>query len=137
VTLKVPSQLKSLDASTVPSVNKNFERSFQVKVESIHSYQQSSTAHVPFLYQSMEHGENTYSATGSATITKTFSLKEKQNKIIFVKAHALSTQVSAHVTDITQTAVTIECRTISGTALFSSVTTASVKVFWEVIGSNP
>ncbi len=135
MTLKVPKKFMTLDKAEAPDLNRTFARSFQAKVESIHK--RETTGITSYGYQSQEHGEVDFSANSSPTVARTFSLKEKQSTIIYADAHALSTLVTAHVTDVTQTAITIECRTVSGTANFSDVTTATIKVFFKVQGSNP
>ncbi len=135
MTLKTPKKFLSLERNEVPEINRTFGRLFQSKKESL--WLREGTEINPYSYQSEEHGIVDYSGTGSPTVAQTFSLKEKQNKIIHAIAHAHSTLVTAHVTDVTQTAITIECRTISGTANFSDVTTATIKVHFKVQGSNP
>lgn len=135
MTLKAPRRFVSLEEKDAPDLNRTLVRVFQAKIESLHKNENSGIG--TFGYQSIEHGEVDFSHTGSATITKTYSLKEKQNKIVYANAHACNNLGVATITDVTQTAVTIVLRTVSGTANLSSVITASVKVFYQVIGSNP
>jgi len=134
MTLKAPKKFISIK-NEIPDLNRTFVRAFQAKLESL--YKREPSGINSFGYQSQEHGEVNFSGTGSPTVAQTFSLREKQAKIIYADAHAMSTVVTAHVTDITQTAITIECRTVSGTANLSDVTTATIRVFYKVQGSNP
>lgn len=137
MTVKKRHTHKSLGATEVHQLNENLDSLYSHKIESRFSYRPSASASVAAIFQAMETGEATFSATGSATVARTFSLAEQHGSILFAQAHAKSTLVTAHVTDVTSTAITIECRTVSGTALFSSVTTASISVWWSVIGSSP
>jgi hypothetical protein len=118
-----------------PRADQNFSRLYSHKLES--RFKKVSSGTLSLLYQSLEAGETTFSATGSATVSKSFGFEEKQGTIVFAMAHAKSPLVTAHVTDVTQTGITIECRTVSGTAAFSAVTTAAISVYYAVIGSSP
>lgn len=135
MTLKKPNNLKAFDETTVYAHNQNIDTLYGSKLES--RWKREDAGVSSFIYQSQECGEVTFSATGSPTISKSFGFKEKQDTIVFAQAHAKSTLVTAHVTDVTASGITIECRTVSGTGNFSSVTTAVVSVFYSVIGSNP
>jgi hypothetical protein len=133
--IKKPHTLRKLDETEAAQLDQNFDQLYKTKLES-RSHRNSSGAQKS-IYQVAEHGLVGFSATGSATVAKTFSLEESHNEIVFAQAHAFSTLVTAHITDVTGTSVTIECRTVSGTAAFSAVTTASITVAFQVIGSSP
>jgi len=135
VSKKPPHTIRNFDPAEVPETNKTISVAYQAKLESINKRDTSGTGQ--FTYQSAEHGEVDFSGTGSPTVALSFGFVEKQNKIIYASAHALSTLVSAHVTGVTSTGLTITCRSISGTANLSDVTTSTIKVFYQVIGSNP
>jgi len=124
--------MKTMGQEEAANANQAFTRVYQAKIESIQKRDGSATA--PFLYQSMEHGEVIFSATGSAVVSITYALVEKQNKIIYASAHALNSAITAHVISVTATSITIEC---NATADFSSITTGQVTVYYQVIGSNP
>lgn len=159
--IKLPYTITKVDDKQVPHMNQNWERLYSHKLESHHK--RESTGTTSYVHQFAEHGQVSFSATGSPTVALTFALKEVHENVVYVNAHALSTQVSAHVTDITQTAITITCRVmdakgtdagVSGTITitdsaatfdltasfsdinFSNATTASVTVFYQVIGAG-
>jgi hypothetical protein len=134
MTYKPPHQINSLDPREAPSVNQNFTRAYSTRLESINK--RDGTATAQFLYQSVEYGEVLFSATGSATVAITYNLAEKQNKIIYAGAHSTVVGINAHVTDITSTALTITIASISATSV-SSVTNDQIKIFYQVVGSNP
>ena len=109
-------------------------RAYQAKLES--RYKRDGTAIQSFIYQSSEHGEVNFSATGSATVTRVFAFKEKQYKVIHATAHATSINTTAHITDVTASQIEITLK--STAAMISSViTTSQVRVFYSVTGSNP
>jgi len=116
------------------NLNQTITRAYSTRLESINKRTNSSTGQ--FLYQSTEHGELTFSATGSATVALTHNLIEKQNTIIYVNAHSTMVGINAHVTDITQTAITVTIASVSATSV-SSVTNGQITVYYQVIGSNP
>ena len=134
MTYKPPHQINKMDPKEAPNVNQNFTRAYATRLESVNK--RDGTATGQFLYQSVEYGEVAFSATGSATVTNTYALAEKQNKIIYADAHALNSAIVAHVTSVTATAITIECGYVSGVD-FSDVTTGQVTVYYQVVGSNP
>lgn len=135
MTKKLPVIFKQLDKKDLALLNNLHKNLYQLKVESL--YKRTESGVESLTYQSFEHGEMSFTATGSATISKTFSLIEKQNTIVHAHAHAYSALASAHVTDVTKTSVTIILRSISGTGDFSSVVAAPVTVYYQIVGSNP
>ncbi len=158
MTMRVPNKLKTIEAKDVAHVNQNFEQGFATRLESIHNTTDSGTT--PYLFQSMETGQVTYSATNSATVVKSFGFKEKKGTILFAMAHAKHEQFTAHVTDVTSTGITISvvCRplnpqvsaqafisatgiTISATGtvlstLFSAITTGAVTVWYCTVAAD-
>jgi len=135
VTTKPFAFIKSLDERDIPTLNKTITRAYQTRLEGIYHREESGVFQL--LYQSIETGDVYFSANGSPTTQRTFALAEKQHKILFAKAEALDTRIKATITDVTLTAVTIALSMISATGNFSAVTTASIRVFYEVKGSNP
>ena len=129
--------ITNLEAGSVDIINQNIARAYQVKMGSLYVREDSGINN--YTFQSMEHGQVSFTATGSPTIARSFGFQEKQNKIVYANAHAISDKCIACVTDITQTGITITVRTVSGTANFSSVVTATngVSVYFQVVGSNP
>ena len=134
MTARKPFTVKKMTKEEIPQINKTIDVLYTNKLES--QWLRSSGSISSYVYQATEHGIVTFSATGSATVAQTFALKEKHNRIVHVHAHASSEVVTAHVTDITKTSISITCRTISGTAGFSAVTSASIPVYYQVIGSD-
>ena len=135
--IKKPYTIKALTAQDVPHIDENFNLLYKNKLECRFKYEGSSTAVAYYINNFTELGQISVSANGSPTIVKSIPLQERSERVLFAEAHAISPLVSAHVTDITGTSITIEARTISGTANFSAVTTASIIVFFQYIGSNP
>lgn len=135
MTIKNRFKHRDLSEAETPKLNENLDVLYSHKLESKHL--QTSSGTTAYTYQAMEHGLFDFSATGSPTVARSFELSERHGKIVYATAHAKSTLVTAHVTDVTNTSITVECRTVSGTANFSGVTTAAVPVYWQVIGSSP
>ncbi len=127
-------KINSFGPETIQPLNNSLDIVYRTRLESVHK--NVGSAIKSFNYHVVEHGEVDFSATGSPTITRTFNFKEKKNEIIHYNAHCRSTLALACVTNVTQTAVEITVRTVSGTANFSDVTTA-VKVSYQVIGTQP
>ena len=134
---KKPYVIRAMQPNEVTALNENIDRLYAYKLESLFKTEASSTQARAFVYQQMEHGECYFSANGSATVVRTFPLKDTHATVIYANAHAMHTGIAAAVTDVTATSITITARTISGTANFSAVTTATVRVFWQVVGSSP
>ena len=135
MTMKKPTTIKEFSPGTAPKLNQNLDVLYYGKLES--RWKRESSGITSYIYQSMETGEVTFSSTGSATISKSFGFKERMGTVVFAIAHSQNINTLATVTDITNTGLTIECRTVSGTADFSAVTTASFSVFFQAIGSSP
>ena len=133
--IKLPGFFKKLDYSEVANMNKILSQVFRAKLESI--WKMDDSGITPYAYQFIERGEVSFSANGSAVITKTFSLHEVHPVRMTGNAHAMSDVVIAHVIDLTQTSITISLQNVSGGGLVSSNTTATVKVFYEAVGSAP
>lgn len=105
---------------------------YRTKPESQVLRTDSGTAIRPF--QVMEHGESDFTATGSATIAKSFAFTETYSNVVYAQAHAQDQNILAAVTDVTQSSVTITIRAVDGGNVSSvSVTT---KVRYQVILSD-
>jgi hypothetical protein len=115
-------------------LNRSLDILYSNKIEG--KWKRETTGIKSYPYWQQEAGEVNFSATGSATVAQTFALQEKHSRIIFASAHAKSTLVHAVVTDVTASSITVTCRTISGTADFSSVTTATIPVFFTILSSD-
>lgn len=127
--------IRALEASEAPKVDENFSHLYSVKMEGS-QYNDSGTVTVES-YQTMECGQARFSANGSAITTRTFALAAKHTSILYADAHAVSSLVEAHVTDVTQTSITIAAFGVTATGNFSAITTASVLVYFQVVGTNP
>jgi len=134
MTLKKPHYIRTFNDQEATKVDENFNRAYTNKIEG--RFKRTTSGVESFVFQSIETGEANFSGTGSPTVALTFALAEPMNNVLHVNANAQSTLVTAHVTDVTNTSITITARTVSGTADFGDVTTA-VLVQWMVIGSNP
>ena len=88
-------------------------------------------------YQSVEHGDVNFSANGSPATVRTFALIERQNTIVYATAHSTNTDLIATVVDVTKSSIQINVRNNSATNNFSAVTTAAVRIFYQVVGSSP
>lgn len=137
MSLKKPHTLRTNESNEVPHLNINFDTAYRTRVEGLNHRDISSSAVVVYPFQSIETGLANYSATGSPSITKVFALADTYNTILFAQANARHSAIIAQVIDVTRTSISVEARTISGTANFSNVTTASFSVNYLVVGSNP
>jgi len=135
MTLKVPFKFLNMKDERAPELNRSFSRAYSTRLESF-NVRNSATINAR-TYQSMEHGEVSFSANGSPVTTLTFALAEKHNTIIYAEAHAISTVVVATVTDITNTSITMAMQNMSAGGDISDVTTDTIKVFYQVVGSSP
>jgi hypothetical protein len=70
--IKKPHTLRKLDETEAAQLDQNFDQLYKTKLES-RSHRNSSGAQKS-IYQVAEHGLVGFSATGSATVAKTFSL---------------------------------------------------------------
>lgn len=107
MTNKVPVLVKNMDKKEAPQINRAITKAYQTRLESIQKRESSGIA--PYTYQAVEHGEVNFSANGSPTVVQTFSLSQKYNTIVYAEAHAVSTNIEARVTDITQSQIEITC----------------------------
>lgn len=87
--------------------------------------------------QFMVTGVLTFSATGSASVAKTIPITEPNDKTLHVNVGARSLLITAHVTDVTTTAVTITCQGVGGTTFSTSLTSGQVLVDYLIVGTNP
>jgi predicted PP-loop superfamily ATPase len=129
-------KINSYDPSTIQPLNNSLDILYRTRLESLHKFSESGID--SFKYHVAEYGEADFTATGSPTITRSFSYKEKKTEIIHYNAHARSTLAVACVTNVTQTSIEITVRTISGTANFSDVVgAAGIKVSYQLVGTQP
>lgn len=134
--IRKPNKLTKVDATEADQLDQNVNLLYENKVES--RFQNNNGTNRELTWQSAFHGSVLYSATGSATIARTFSLPEKIGTVVYVSAHCISSELSAHVTDVTQTAVTIVLRDADSSGVVSAIlTTGQVRVYYQVIGSTP
>lgn len=147
---KKPNTITEITPQTVPKLNQNIDLLYSHKAESRHK--NVNGTHSEMIFQSFQHGEVIFSANGSPSTVLSFGFKERQQTIIFAIAHAKSNAVTAHVTDVTNTGITIEVfprvniditavvntTTATSTLLkFSQATTANVTIYYQVVGSSP
>lgn len=135
MTLKKTHSIKKFEGAEVPALNNDLDRLYKTRLESRFMYEGSSSAVEASIYQAVEHGMLSLSATSTGTIVRSVALSQPYSKIIYASAHARSTVVSAHVTDVTNSSVQITLRSISA-ADVSAVTTAAVVVQYQVVGSD-
>jgi len=129
-------KINSYDPATIQPLNNSLDILYRTRLESLHKFSESGID--SFKYHVAEYGEADFTATGSPTITRSFSYKEKKTEIIHYNAHARSTLAVACVTNVTQTSIEITVRTISGTANFSDVVgAAGIKVSYQLVGTQP
>lgn len=149
MTMKPPHRIRTFQDSEVARHNQNMENAYSTRVEGL--YKNNSGTATTYLYQSIETGEAAFSATGSATVARSFGFKEKKGTVLYAQAHARSINFIASVTDVTQTGITVECAprqylqtsasVTNGSATlvpinFSSVTTSQVIVGYFVVGAD-
>ena len=135
MTLRKPHNIKKVTSEEATMLNENYDRLFQSKLES-RFYTSGSDTFIKN-YQSMELFRFTASANGSPTTVITVPLKAVHDQVLFAQANAISPLMFAHVTDVTNTSIEVSVRSISGTANFSAVTTATISIQLQVIGSQP
>jgi len=135
MTLKTPFKFLNMKDERAPELNRSFARVYSTRLESF-NIRNSGSINVR-TYQSMEHGEVSFSANGSPITTRTFALASKHNTIVYAEAHAVSTVVVATVTDITKTSITIAMQNMSAGGDISSNTGDTIQVFYQVVGSSP
>lgn len=114
-----------------PQLERALQDIYTKKVE--HSLHNSAAVTYPYILT----GSTTGSATGSPTVALTVNLSESYRNIYFAKAEALSSEITAHVTSLGVSSITVTLRTISGTANFSDVTTAAVSIRYFALGDKP
>lgn len=132
--------LKGFSLNEIPKLDENFNDLYRNKIESIALYDASASGAALRSYQAMEHGYAYFSANGSAVTTRTFPVRSQFEQIIYANAHARHSAITARVTDITNTSITIDAVSVSasgGAQAFSLTTTASLTVYWQIIGSSP
>lgn len=123
-----------------PEVDENFNRLYTNKIESRFKRDGVSGSQTLIkTFQYIETGDGLFSANGSATTERSFPLQERPTTIVYAQACVRDARFLAHVTDITQSSITIACTAWSQTAgrFFSHTTTATVRVEYLVIGSSP
>jgi len=135
VTLKKPHNLKTLEKNEATLLDENVGRLYRDKLEGRFATVNSTATLETF--QSVEHGRIDFSSTGSPTMAKTIKLADFHGKILYATAHSQDQLAIATVTDVTSTSITLLLRSVSGTANFSSVTTALVSVYYQIVGSSP
>ena len=145
-----PYTLRSLGKEEAAQVNANFDRLYRSTIESTLGYDPASSATLVKAFQVEETGRWICSANGSPTVVRSFPLRSAMSDLLFAtvsvrnsaaggsaSAGNASAAVTAYITDITASSVSMEVRTFSGGTTFSSVTTASLVVFWRVLASSP
>jgi len=133
MTIKKAHTITRFNDSAAPLLEENVQRLYVNKVES--RFRRDSATVSQFSYQSIEHGLFSVSAAGVSSITTTLPLAETHNTIIWAVAHARSAGITAHVTDVTNTSISVTVT--SPAATLSAVTTSSFIVQYQVIGSSP
>jgi len=136
MTQRKPHYIARLDDDSAEQLDENVDSLYEKKAESHMYYKGSASETIVKAYQSQQMGDGLFSATGSPTVTKTFPLPEKQVDVIYVTAHACTNLFTAHVTDVTQTSVSVTIQNKSGAGNISANSTEACRVFWQVIGSN-
>src|SRR3990167_2024934 len=134
MTLKKRTTIKAFTPENIPALNDNLDTLFTVKAES--RWARNTSEAKGYAFQSFEHGFVNFSANGSAITTRTFALVENKGTIIYACANAMSEQFRSFVTDVTNSHIIIGTTPVSQTDSFSSVTTATVRVFFQVVGSD-
>lgn len=137
MTFKRPFNIKKLEDKTINQLNQNEELIYAVKLESRVHTGGTATATRILLGQDMETGQAWFSANGSPVTSRTFSFFEKKGTITYATAHVQDVRFSCSVTDVTQSQITIGITPLDQLVTgISSVTTASLSVFWQVVASN-
>lgn len=134
--LKQPHTIKKVDQSEADFLNRDLQILYESKIES-REYNENGSQK-DYIYQSIVHGQGVFSATGSATIVRSFGFQNKFNNVLYATAHARSADVTAHITDVTASGVSITLRDADSTAVISAtITTGQITVYYQVVGSTP
>lgn len=134
--IRKPNTLTKVDSTEADQLDQNMRVLYENKIES--RFQNNNGTNRELTWQSAFHGSVIYSATGSAVVSRSFVIPEKIGTVVYASAHCVHVNLSAHVTDVTQTAITIQVRHADSTATVSSViTTSQVTVYYQVVGSTP
>jgi hypothetical protein len=137
VSRKKPFTLRSLGREEAAQANANFDTLYRAKMESLLFHDPVASATVIMPVQVQELGKIYVSANGSPTIVKSIPLRGSYSDLLYAEANSQRVGTIVTVTDLTATSITIEAQVVSSTGNFSAVTTASVGVFWKVVGSTP
>src|SRR3990167_4432410 len=119
MSFRKPHTIVKVDKTEAHAIDIQFQELYENKLES--EYRNNSGTNQRFIYQVQEVGEKNFSSTGSPSVAITLSFKNKFNTVLYANAHARDNSFIASVTDITQSAMTITMRSISGSLNFSNV----------------
>jgi len=134
MTLKKRTTIKAFTPENIPALNENLDALFTVKAES--RWARNTSEAKGYAFQSIEHGFVNFSSNGSAVTIRVFPLAEKKGTIIYANANAMSDQIRAFVTDVTSSQISIGVESISQSDGLSNVTTGTIRVFYQVVGSD-
>lgn len=134
---KKPHTLRSLGREEAAQANANFDRIYRGSIESTLSWDAETSATLVKPYQVMETGTAIFSANGSNVMTRAFPIRSVMGDIVSVHAQAIHSAVLASVVDLTASSISIQAGPISATALSAVITTAQVRLYWQIIGSAP
>lgn len=139
MSIKKPYTIKNFEQSEAPALDENTRRLYECKVEArLFTDDISASASVIKSYQSIEHGQFRVSATGSATVVSVKPLKDGDEPVLYANAVCVSSLLASHVTDVTNTAITITTIAVSGSGQsISSITSGSLMVMYQVVRSSP
>jgi hypothetical protein len=140
MTQKKKHTIKGFSLNDVPKLDENLNDLYRSKIESLNLYDASASGAAIRIFQSIEHGYAYFSANGSAVTTRSFPIRSQFEQVIYANAHARHSAITARVTDITASSITIDAVAVSasgGAQAFSLTTTASVTIYWQIIGSAP
>ena len=134
MSLKKPYTIKTLQPEEATQVNINFDRLYSTRIEAIKHRDLTASAGINKSYQSIETGIFSVSANDSAVIVKSLPLMDSYKDILYANGNALHSSIEVRVTDITQSGISFD---IIATAVFSDITTATVKINYLIVGSSP
>jgi len=135
VTLKKPHAISKMDQAEASLLEEDLRVLYEHKLESVACT--VSASENTMIYQRQEIGENNFSATGSPIVSRTFAFQSTFDQVIYATAHAMSTDITAHVTDVTASSITVAIRDADGTDNICAITTGTIMICFQVVGSNP
>ena len=134
--LKKPWTIKPQDPQKDDRINQNLDVLYKTKLESRWTRKASGSGITSYIYQVMETGKTPdLSANGSANMVVSYGFHEKHGTVIYAQAHSTNPYISANITDVTSTGLSITFTPTLGRTDGTTAATATVLVTAVTISS--